>query len=70
MELGDELLNAIWMHEMILEAFKVFVNGKPIQYGNLVRSVTWSPKEPGFYSILAIDRVGNVAASNVELSNR
>jgi len=50
--------------------FSVFVNGKPIRFGNLARSVIWSPKEPGFYSIVAIDREGNVAASNVELYNR
>ena len=50
--------------------FSVFVNGKSIRFGNLARSVTWSPKEPGFYSIVAIDRAGNVAASNVELSDR
>ena len=50
--------------------FSVFVNGKPIRFGNLARSVAWKPKEPGFYSIVAIDRAGNVAASNVELYER
>ena len=50
--------------------FSVFVNGKPLRFGSLARSVAWSPEEPGFYSILAIDRAGNVAASNVELSDR
>lgn len=48
--------------------FSVFVNGKPIRFGSLARSVTWNPGGPGFYSIVAIDRAGNVAASNVELS--
>jgi len=47
--------------------FNVFVNGKPIQFGSLTRSVTWRPAGPGFYSIIAIDRVGKVAASKVEL---
>lgn len=50
--------------------FNVFVNGKPIQFGSLTRSVTWKPKDPGFYSIIAIDRAGNVAESKVELATR
>ena len=50
--------------------FSVFVNGKPIRSRNLARSVAWAPQDPGFYSIMALDRVGNVAVSNVELSNR
>jgi penicillin-binding protein 1C len=47
--------------------FSVFVNGKPNRLRNLARTVSWSPKEPGFYSIMAIDREGNIAASNVEV---
>jgi penicillin-binding protein 1C len=50
--------------------FNVLINGKPIRFGSLARSVAWRPKEPGFYSIVAIDRAGNVAASNVELLAR
>ena len=50
--------------------FSIFVNGKPFRLGNLARSVTWRPREPGFYSIVAIDRAGNVAASKVELSSQ
>jgi penicillin-binding protein 1C len=50
--------------------FSVFINGIPIRFESLARSVAWKPKEPGFYSIVAIDRVGNVAASSVELSDR
>lgn len=50
--------------------FSIFVNGKAIRFENMARSVAWSPMEPGFYSIMAIDRTGNIAASNVELSNR
>ena len=50
--------------------FSVFVNGKPIRSKNLARSVTWGPQGPGFYSIVAIDRAGNVAVSNVEFSDR
>ncbi|MBT7755483.1 MAG: penicillin-binding protein 1C [Candidatus Magasanikbacteria bacterium] len=50
--------------------FSVFVNGIPIKVGNLTRSVVWTPGSLGFYSIVAVDRMGNVAASNVELSVR
>ena len=28
--------------------FSVFVNGKPIRFGSLARSVTWNPRGPGF----------------------
>jgi penicillin-binding protein 1C len=50
--------------------FSVFVNEKPIKVGNLTRSVAWTPEARGYYSIVAVDRIGNVAVSRVVLSAR
>ena len=49
--------------------FSVFVNGRVMKGRNPSRSITWTPKGPGFYSIVAVDRVGNVAETRFELSN-
>jgi penicillin-binding protein 1C len=48
--------------------FSIFVNDRLMRSSNLTRSIPWSPKEPGFYSITAVDREGIVATSRVELS--
>ncbi len=50
--------------------FNVFVNGAPVRIGSLGRSVAWRAETLGFYAIVAIDREGNIAASNFELSDR
>ena len=48
--------------------FSIFVNGRAMHEQTTSRSITWAPKTPGFYSIVAIDRAGSVAETRFELS--
>ena len=49
--------------------FSVFVNGRAMHGRTVSRSITWTPKGAGFYSIVAVDRAGNVAETRFELAS-
>ena len=49
--------------------FSIFVNGHAMHGRTVSRSLTWTPKGAGFYSIVAVDRAGNVAETRFELAH-
>ena len=49
--------------------FNVFINGEVVESGSLSRTMSWVPKNPGFYSIVAIDKKGRVSQSKFELAS-
>ena len=49
--------------------FSVFVNGRAMHGRTVSRSIAWTPKGAGFYSIVAVDRAGNVAETRFELAS-
>ena len=50
--------------------FNVFVNGEVVEANSLSRTMSWVPANPGFYSIVAIDKNGRVSQSKFELASR
>ena len=50
--------------------FNVFVNGEVVEADSLSRTMSWVPANPGFYSIVAIDKNGRVSQSKFELASR
>lgn len=49
--------------------FNVFVNGEVVGSDSLSRTMSWVPANPGFYSIVAIDKNGCVSQSKFELAS-
>ena len=48
--------------------FNIFVNGQLLRTNSLSRIMSWEPTTPGFYSVVAIDKKGQVTQSKFELA--